>query len=177
MGRELDGRFLKMGIKSNIQRGTFLRIFKGKGDESILRSPVGIKGLMSVPIDILICQESFSFQKGVVLSKLNAESIKAKKAPVFFKGIPLKPVVFIILRPGVIIAETGMAVLVAHQEHGDAKGEHEGKMEIAQLSLPEAKDIPSGSCPLFSAIPTLIVIGSVSILFSVRQIMFLLVGD
>lgn len=53
----------------------------------------------------------------------------------FGEEIPAEPIKPVIVDVGVIIAMAGMAIFVAHEDHGDSLGEEEGEPVVAHLSL------------------------------------------
>jgi len=63
------------------------------------------------------------------------QSRKAMDAGMLLEQPPIEPIGFIVLAISVVVAMLGAAKFIAHQKHGQAKGEQGGGQEIFYLAI------------------------------------------
>ena len=89
--------------------------------------------------------------------------------------VPVKPTGFIVLAVGVVVPALGAACFITHQEHGHAHGKEGHCQHVLHLSLAQLFDRWVVTRAFCSAIPTSVVIGTVTIALAVWLIVFLVI--
>lgn len=132
--------------------------FKRTSDEPVLRTPIGLKRLDPVPIDILLGQKMVLVKLGVRFPEGNHCRRKIEDLPMLFQFVPKKPIGLIVLDVGVIVASPSMSVFIAHEEHGDPLRKKKRKKEVADLSCPELHNFWIVSRPFVAAVPAQVLV-------------------
>src|SRR5439155_25411962 len=89
----------------------------------------------------------------------------------------VEPTRFVVLAVGVVIAALRAPHFVAHGYHGHTQGERRHGQEVLHLAIPQLLDGGVLGRAFRAAIPALVIIGAVAIVFAVCLIVFVVVGD
>src|SRR5246127_997745 len=93
------------------------------------------------------------------------------------KQRPIKPIGFVILTIGVVVAVLCSSDFVAHQEHGQTEGKHCDSEEILYLTVSESLHGRIIGRALKTAIPASIVVCAVAIIFAIGFVMLSVVRN
>ena len=102
---------------------------------------------------------------------------KVAKGLLLLGQLPMQPGEVVVLAIGIVVALLRMAELVTGQEHGHALRQEQRSDEVALL-LP-AQGIDGGIIrrPLGAAVPTVVVVGPVLVIFPIGLVVFVVVAD
>src|SRR4029077_3306265 len=90
---------------------------------------------------------------------------------------PVKPIVLVIMAVGIVIAPLGAPDFVAHQDHRQPYGQQGGGQEVFHLPVPKFLHRRVIRGTLNAAVPASVVVGSVTIVFAVLFVVFVVIGD
>jgi hypothetical protein len=96
---------------------------------------------------------------------------------VAFQEVPVEPTDLVVLAVCVVVAPLGPAQLVSYQQHRCSDRQHVQNEEISDLSAAERFDPRIVDGAFRAAIPALIVVHTVTILFTVFFVVLLVVGN
>ena len=102
---------------------------------------------------------------------------EAKQFPMLIQAVPIEPVHFAVVTIRIIVAVAGLADFIAHQNHRHALAEHQYGNGVFHLPPPQPENVPIAGRPFATAIPAKIIVRAVPIIFAVRLVMLLVVGD
>ena len=112
----------------------------------------------------------------MTFSKCNALLYEIEQILVFLKIIPVKPGYFIIVAVRIIIAVLGIRKFIPGQKHCRASGTKKYCKSILLHSSSKLTNLLILRRSFLSAIPGIVVVGSVRILPAVRFVMFVIVA-
>src|SRR5574338_879810 len=108
----------------------------------------------------------------------NHESNKSEDVLMRLEPAPIQPRGVVILVVGIIIPALSLEKLIAGAEHRSSIGQEQQTHEIFDLALPQLQDLLGQAViPFPSAIPTVVLGGTIFIVVSVGPIPFVIVGD
>src|SRR5262245_38399213 len=90
---------------------------------------------------------------------------------------PVEPTHLIVLAIGVVVAVLASTSFIAHQYHGDAKGEQRNSQKILHLLVSQLLDFGIIRRALDAAVPATVVVRAVAVVFAVRFVVLLVIGD
>lgn len=91
--------------------------------------------------------------------------------------VPKKPVDFIVLHVGVVIALSGVAILISHEKHRNALREKKSEEKVAHLPLSQLGDVRILCRSFNAAIPAVVLVVAVAVVFLIGEVVFLIVAD
>ncbi len=91
--------------------------------------------------------------------------------------LPVEPTRLVVLVVGVVVAALGTAELVTGEQHRRALTEQQRRQHVADLALPHGIDRRVIGRPLDPAVPADVVAVAVLVVFAVRLVVLLVVGD
>src|ERR1700740_2211515 len=89
-----------------------------------------------------------------------------------FPQRPIKPIAFVVLTIGIVVAVLRSTDLIAHQEHRQTKREHHDSEEILHLTISTFLNFRGIGRTLNATIPAAIVVCTITIIFSIGLIVF-----
>jgi len=96
---------------------------------------------------------------------------------VLFEQGPVLPVKLVIVAIGIVVAELRATHFVAHEDHGYALADEQHGHGVLHLTHAQGVDAGVVGRPFPAAVPTVIVVGSVAVVFAVGLVVLLVVGD
>src|SRR5215203_5250681 len=90
---------------------------------------------------------------------------------------PVIPTEIIVLTVGVVVAALGTAEFVAAEKHRRALRQEEGGQKVPLLPVADLEDLRVGRRALMPVITGDAVIGTVSIILTIRPVVLVIVGD
>ena len=130
-----------------------------------------------MPGNLAICQKFRAFENGVAMAESNEESIKSLELSVLGQLVPQKPIQFIVLAPGVVIAISGVSIFISHEQHRCSYGQNKSCVQIPHLPLSEFENLLIFCRPLSPTVPAFVVISSVSVSFPIFLVVLILIAD
>ena len=95
---------------------------------------------------------------------------------VLLQQIPIQPRSDIVLTVGVIIAKLRVAELIPRQEHGNAPAAHQEGKGVAHHAAAQGVHSRVPRIPLCAAVPTVVIVGAVHVVFAVFLVVLLIIG-
>src|SRR5512133_2508819 len=102
---------------------------------------------------------------------------ESKNIGMLGEQVPVEPTRSVILAVRVIVASLAAAHLIAHDKHGHAHREQGGCEYILDLPVAQPLDIGIVGRSFYAAVPASVVIAAIAIVFAVRLVMFVIVGN
>ena len=146
-----------------------------------MRSPIGSIELYAMPLQAGIV-EKFD-QRGTVVGSVAAkieptgqeELHKPAESSVLFHQRLIEPTEFVVLAICIVVALLGTADLISGQKHRRADRQHIEEQKVLHLAISESLNFCDGSWPFRAAIPTVVVVGAVPVLFAIGLVVLVVV--
>ena len=90
---------------------------------------------------------------------------------------PVEPTGFVVLAVGVVVAALGAPHFVAHHDHRHAQRQQGDGQKVLHLAVAQAFDRGIVGRAFDTAIPASVVVGAIAVVFAVRLVVLLVVGD
>ena len=110
------------------------------------------------------------------LPDIDHRADKVKKGPLLVGDIPIQPGEFIVLTIGIVIALLRMADVVSGQNHRHTGGQEQGGDKVSFLLRTQRVDRRIIRRSFGPAIPAIIVVGAILIVFPIRFVIFVVVA-
>src|SRR5208283_323511 len=108
---------------------------------------------------------------------LNQQLHKAENVAMFGKQIPIKPTRFVVVAVGVVVAALATPDFVAHNKHGHAGGQHQGRKKVLHLPVTKLLDFWVIRGAFKPAVPASVLLASVAVVLAVLFIVLVVIGD
>src|SRR6516164_1992507 len=113
----------------------------------------------------------------MTLAQVDHFAHKTQEAGILVGQRPIDPAHLVVLAPGVVVAALRTQKLVAGQKHRHALRQQQGGEEVTSLALTQSEDSAIGRRPFNTTVPAVILVRTIALVFTVRSIVLVLVGD
>ena len=127
------------------------------------------------PVNAATLEELPSMKDRVFLAKLDEEPCEIEQLLIQLGPVPIEPADLIVLTVAVVVALLGPPDLITHAMHRHALRKKERGQHVALLPLAQRIDREVIGRPFSPAIPALVVVGAVTVVFAVGFVVFVIV--
>src|SRR5262249_32283449 len=128
-------------------------------------------------LDRLAVKETAAMEDRLLVEDAGDTADKLQKRRFPLGWLPVQPSHVVVLAISVVVAALGAQHFIAALQHGDALGQEKRRQDAPHFGFPYIRHLVVLGRTFLSAIPTVVVVLAVAILFAIGFVVLLVVGN